>query len=135
MLVLTACVAAGCGGQSYPVAYPEAVKLMQELYPVAAPGGPELAGTKPAYSNELVPGPMEMTVDQKEATPGQEYHIQIVKVWKYSADRRTTVTVQKAETGVMVTVRSEKKLGPELWVRDGVHEMERQTEIRDTLKK
>lgn len=131
---VTAGLMAGCGGQTYPVAYPEAVKLVAEMYPAPAPGGPDLAGTTAAYSNEMVPGEMQMAVDHKEVAAGQTFRIQVVKSWKYSSDRKTTVTVERADNGVKVDVQSQKKLG-DIWMPDGMYAMMRQMEIRNTLKK
>lgn len=133
IVILGGCLLAGCGPQTYPVAYPEAVRAIAELYP---PGGADLAGQRPAYGRELGIGTFNINIAAKEISPGQEFRVQIEKTWEYSSTRRTSIVVQKADQGVLVTVRSETQLIPEkeIWPRDGMHEWMRQNEIRAALK-
>ena len=133
-MVLAGCLLGGCGPQTYPVAYPDAVRAVAELYPS---GGPEQAGQRPAYGRELGIGDYNLSVAGKEISPGQEFRVQIEKTWKYSSTRRTSIIVQKApDNAVLVTVRSETQMMPnkEIWLRDGVFEWMRQNEVRAALK-
>lgn len=133
IMVLAGCWLGGCGPQTYPVAYPEAARAVAELYPG---GGSDLAGKCPAYDRELGIGKFDISAVGKEVSPGQEFSVQIEKTWEYSSARFTTISVQKADQGVMITVRSEKQLipGKDVRVRDGLYEWIRQYEIRKAMK-
>ncbi|MEI7836525.1 MAG: hypothetical protein WCK05_08940 [Planctomycetota bacterium] len=133
IVVLAGCFLGGCGPQTYPVAYPEAVRAVAELYPA---GGIEQAGQRPAYGREMGIGTFAISVAAKEVSPGQEFRVQIEKTWEYSPTVRTSILVQKAENGVLVTVRSEKQLiaKVDFWPRDGISEWMRQNEVSAALK-
>ncbi|MCY2925680.1 MAG: hypothetical protein NT031_09605 [Planctomycetota bacterium] len=133
IVILGGCLLAGCGPQTYPVAYPEAVRAVAELYP---PGGTEIAGQRPAYSREMGFGQFNVNAAAKEISPGQQFRVQIEKTWEYSSTRRTSVIVQRADQGVLVTVRSEKQFLPnkDIWLRDSVYELILRNEVSGALK-
>jgi hypothetical protein len=137
MMVLVACVLAGCSAQTFDMPYPIAVGKLTDLYPEVDTGGEYdfgLLETVPAYSDEGGASPRSVVVRHMDVSEGRAYRITIEKDWKFISPRLTTFTVTSVgDTRVKVDVRSDRKVGLAS-MRDSGYEAARMAEVRQALK-
>jgi hypothetical protein len=134
----------GCSTSEYRLPYAQAVTELKAMYPIPTGDDAEyrkaLAHAYPAYSPEAlaVPGfpiQWDLVVSAAEITPNLEFRINILKNWKLMAARRTSISAQAVgASAVRVNVVSERQMGGDLWLRDGVYEMQRRDEIERRFK-
>ena len=138
LVVLVACVLAGCSSQTFDMPYPIAVARLTDLYPAmeadSSATSMRIMRENAAYSQEGGGSPWGVSADHEELAEGKAYRISIHKVWYLIPPRETTFTITSVGDARTKVEVDSYRVNPFGTVRDGGYEAARMLEVRDTLK-